>query len=965
MFVADDGLLRVGYEDSDGRVVSADAGGPSPIEFEWHRFEAGESRDLLLRNRYYAVSLAERASRYLFDLFREVPLFREGPHGSGAIPLPVLVVPPRSQRSETGFVAVADAMLQALGLNPGKYVVGVEVPGTGQPPPFEVPFDIGYTTTEAEQLQRFPATLMTGLEPEEVDYAFRVRRLAATDLRRRGRDFDVVVTSMETVLDAFGGRRQQRHGPRLIIADDTATLSASLRPDRLPADTTLIAVSLPDAGRRSAMTEALLRGLTHDLPLHEALAGAGRELGLDATERSGVRLWTSPAGLDAIRLQGAYEQFTSRTQELVRLRGVGRGVELAPHLLISELDPARIDAAITAARVVHNDFSRESAGLTELAKAAAAHANAAPDIETVRLWGGRLAAEPTLASALASTQHRRVSIWISHDPSSLVATRMPEIDRSTVLARGRRYVVNVAIGVDWPTDLVSPETPPIDPILPPTDEGGHDIDVAIFSDTTKLIDEPAKVLRLGLLGPAGPVTFVVETPARRRRTRMRVLLYHKHHILQAFTLWVRLDDEESHRPNAISTHLTYSRREQLRKLDDLPERALCVATNSSRGSHRFMFDSGYDVAMSETTVAELQQFFRTMLAAAFRQVDANGNLKPATLTSTVKDLAVKGNDVWLKLFVEEGRPLQTHLEGVRKTSGKTIQLLRLEPEFAFPWSMVYDWPLPETIDELNAAALCLGAENGHACSCDESRPGKVCVRGFWGVRHVIEELVGQDQVDEHVDTVSGAPGVPAVICTLGVTGDPWSNDLVDGLNSTLGTARFRNLTAEESLLDRLWNLAARPAVLVAIGHLTTKEKPGETWRPRIYVAAKERYLDTVGLAQKQIKNGRWETPYRPVVLLLACGSGKDELGKLHSFVTTLSSVGASAIIATEEQIDTRLAADVAHAVISRLATAGPGEALRAWRADALRKGNPFGFLFTCFGSADARVEELTQSHPPV
>jgi hypothetical protein len=91
------------------------------------------------------------------------------------------------------------------------------------------------------------------------------------------------------------------------------------------------------------------------------------------------------------------------------------------------------------------------------------------------------------------------------------------------------------------------------------------------------------------------------------------------------------------------------------------------------------------------------------------------------------------------------------------------------------------------------------------------------------------------------------------------------------------------------------------------------------------------------------------------VLLLACNSGEDALGKMHSFVAGFASAGASAVIATEQRIDSRLAASLASGIVPALKTTGPGASLREWRADLLTTKNPFGFLFTCFGCGDVTV----------
>jgi hypothetical protein len=136
--------------------------------------------------------------------------------------------------------------------------------------------------------------------------------------------------------------------------------------------------------------------------------------------------------------------------------------------------------------------------------------------------------------------------------------------------------------------------------------------------------------------------------------------------------------------------------------------------------------------------------------------------------------------------------------------------------------------------------------------------------------------------------------------------------------------------------------------------------------PRIYLQCAERFLDTDALRQAKRDVGQlksWQDPQRPIVLLLGCDTGRSGLGEVHRFVTGLASAGASAIISTEEKIDTRLAADLARTLVPGLGTTGVGESLRGWRAGLMKRGNPLGLVFICFGSADALAPQLVAPRP--
>jgi hypothetical protein len=954
-FVVDDDVLRVGYSDSRGSVVRPSSSSRYQLELPWYVLRQSGAEAALTDTRTVSVSWPTRASTLVFRLVQHMPAFREGPHGGGSVPLAVLVAPPPGSQGGAEFDVLTSAILQIIGFSSQKYVVGVEVPGPA-PPPFDLPFDIADTTSTARKLRRFVGRLLGDLSEEQLRHAMLVHPISEPELRRAAPKHDIVVASMDAVAQSVLRRRK---GPRLIIAGDPKGMAATLSANMLPKGTSLITLPFSTADRRLAMTKAVLRELVHDLPLHEVVLNAGRELDLDDSERALVHLWTSPGGLDSLRLQAAYERFVDRSAGLVRYSGVGRNLALPTNLQQLKPESARIEAALDAVRRASNDFGRESAGLTEMAQAEEARHQAQGEIDDSRVRVREIASAPDLAAELEDRQDRRVAIWLAHDPASLPVNRAPEINARTILARGQRYVVNVAIGLVWPTDLVAAGTPSLDPILPPSDDAKHEIRVAVFSDSATVLDQPAKIVILGRFGPAGPVTFLVQTHRKRRRMRLRVLIYYGHHVLQAFTVDARLADQESFAPKpALTVGLTYSRREQLRELGDIPARALCVATNADAngGTHRLLFDDGFPVRLSSETVVNAQKALRGALGNAFRKLGRADRLTDKLLASTVKSLAKDGKLLWKYIYDNGAVPLQDHLDGVRRTAGQTVQVLRLYPEYAFPWPMLYDWSLPGDVSAFERAPVCLGRRDGGLCSCTHQQTSPICVRGFWGLRLVIEELVRQGDVDEPLLHTAGAPGAPAVICALG-SRDQSCVSVVKTLKAQLRND-LEDFAASRSLLDRMWDPAGRPAVLVAIGHLTEKQERLETWYPRIYVRAREKYLATDALTEHRSNFGRWALPNRPVVLLLACSSGRDEPGKLHSFVTTLGSAGAAAIVATEEKIDTRLAAAVAKAVIGQLATIGPGEALRAWRAEAMSLGNPCGMLFTCFGNADVTVPQL-------
>src|SRR4029453_11903996 len=149
-------------------------------------------------------------------------------------------------------------------------------------------------------------------------------------------------------------------------------------------------------------------------------------------------------------------------------------------------------------------------------------------------------------------------------------------------------------------------------------------------------------------------------------------------------------------------------------------------------------------------------------------------------------------------------------------AGETIQVVRRHPEFAFPLAVLYDWALPASADAIDKAPVCTGATgDGTPCRCDARAATSVCVRGFWGVRHVIEEFVREQDAQDHVSDVAPAAGAPPGLCTVRKEGDDkFSGQMLVDLDAALGAGRCDRLAADSSLYTRMWDAAHRPAVLV-------------------------------------------------------------------------------------------------------------------------------------------------------
>lgn len=916
----------VGYLDSNGRAVTP----PGVTEF------LGQEWNLIPD----PVSLwwSTRSTRALFNMISSLPLLREGVYPGRAVPIAILVEAPPEVQTEVQTTRALEerirALLQFLGVSDERYTLATAVE-TAPVTNFRLPFTIGLDGFDPAALTELLQSTLRGISADDLDRAFKVESVVPVVPS----NLDILVTRSSA---AWPDPKEP--GPRLVVLTDSPDVVPI---QRVPAGSSLVALP-PSLGGPATMdmTRRLVWGFTHDWPLHEAVDAATRRMELTDQQRAHIRLVTSPAGLDGFRLGGAFEEMRQRASTVIRYQGIN----LEPVQLPGTRAP--VDEAVMLADQAVAEFKRESDGFTEIVQANAALDRAEADL-------GRLSSQfqtlpPAVRSQLEKEQDRRVAIWLTHDPKTMTRDRVGDLGRNSVLGQGRRYLVNVGIGLRPGNNLVPAETPTLDPILPPSNDSEYKLTVTIFSANSKVLDRPSKPLLLGRTGATEPITFLIEMPRRRRTTQLRVVVYYRGHILQSFNITARLAAREAWSGGELKVGLEFSRRDRLDAFDTVPERFSLVTNDDPGGAHALMFESGERLVMDDDTARNIQENFQLSLSDVRKKLGRQSALSDPVFADILRQLAERGSESFMAVWAAGSQELSERTAQLTNGSGQTIQILRTKPGFAYPWAGVYDWQLPRP-EARAKAPVCLGSST---CHCTSTTAETICVNGFWGVRHIIEEMLVPAQI--HVSSVQPAAARPAVVCTVG-TRDNWSKGMVGDLVAALGAARVEDLSKKESLLDRIWDESARPAVVVVLGHLEVSAiNKYETEHPRITVQAAEGYLDNDRIidTQRFPEPRWWKDPQQPIVLLLGCNTARSGLGIVHNFVQNLAKCGASTIIATEEIVDTREAQSVALAVIPLLDTVGPGEALRTWRARELANRNPLGFLFTCFGSADVRVPSL-------
>ena len=783
--------------------------------------------------------------------------------------------------------------------------------------------------------------------------------------------------------------------PRLIIALELPlTRSAETLP---PAGVAQVSVTTDAPLPFDVLCNELLLAIVHDQPLHMAVAAVRQQFeGADLL----LRLTANPRTSHSLRLSDALGDITDQAAELPALDPLRfadpfnavapapapPSVPAAPRApspppapsprpaaprapgLLADIAGigASIRNAVDRVRQVF-DFAHESGFIVPMAGAIDGLAGARRSVGTLETLVQQATAPPVAPSLTPPAQERRVDLALRQlerepdDPPGYV-------QRGAALVPAVRYRLRLRIGSVTPENLILGETPPIDLLLGrPDSSEGYRLQAVLYPIDFTLDGPAVRTLTLPMKGASDTVFFGLVTPARSGAAQFRLALYHANHMLQAFllTAWIGPDPVPAGHPRP-GFSLAFSRTARFANLQDLPERALNIAVNSGTGiagSHALHVKGDGDAAarlsLTEKIMSECMDAYRAILRNATRDAAGNprfltypepGTPVTAEFHATSCQLAVFGRDLYRALFIRGERALRPQLRALAAERDKTIQVVRFDPNFVFPWSVIYDFPLPEgTPPEMCRGMVRQPDGREVPCSHDANTPA-YCINGFWGVRHVLEELsaiVERDAADA-VTMVSRADRNGAVRLAMDID-DPGTQQMRDQLRTQLGSG-FAPVEPLEDVLDLLWQPDKRPSVLILLGHV--RSDGGE---PRITLPGGTRALGA-GEILDRVARGEWGQPCT-LVLLMGCDTGMIEIGTLNGFVQALSSAGAGGVVGTEciafSRLLGRFASEIALALWQPDATLG--RAVTQFRRDMLGAGNPLAFIFQVLGTADLHL----------
>jgi hypothetical protein len=680
--------------------------------------------------------------------------------------------------------------------------------------------------------------------------------------------------------------------------------------------------------------DLVLEALAHDVPPHEALAA------LPPLKRP--RLISTPETAHDLRLG------TVLGRHAVDLHRIETAT---PRTIIEGSNLARMDLHLRGIA-----FDRGVHGLRSLATGrqfVRDHGRSRrPTPRAPSRRGGPPDDRPAIAgpdSLAIEAEFRVLDAALRRGEDVKTTSRDLYLSKTTSLQAGASYVLDLRIGRRSSHSLVEGPQPAVDDDLPPPVADGWDLELVVWPGAFGVLGPSRLAWHLPRTGPSDLLEVALVAPVDPAVHTLRYAIFHLGNLVQSYLFTARMNTTETLSPDpAVTARLDYSGTSGWTEIGRLtPRRVSLVLNHTGRGAHRAYahldeVDLEWDIA--DDMQAEVVAPLRAILAEHARLAAP----KAAEREAALRSLADAGAAAFRGLFDAEGRArrgaeeVEWHagrdaLRALGLTADETIQVARADPHRAIPWSLLYDWLLP---DDITRAEVCWGGALGAPCAHGPN-DRVICARGFWGVRHRIEELVDRGRAHpRHLPT-----GDPRLTLALGIR-----NSHVEGLQTDLvGLLKTRVLAATDGLLDHLWAATGRSAVVGVVGHFDENARAIECGTAEVRLTAK-------AVTDRAYAAGDW-TPPSPLVMLLACESGAVTAEDVTSHLRALLAAGAAGLVVTESVVRTSHVRAFASAFINDVfgTAATVGAAMQAVRLRLLAEQQLLPVLsFTAYGSADLR-----------
>jgi len=1003
-------LLRLRRRDAEIWVEYEDDAGhrwPSPDEVITGPPADSSVMDVKLGKRVETVRIASDLTDRLASNLAELREQR-GPHATGKSPLPLFVGGSMTVGTEEAERIVTEVVARAAPQFAGDVqLVRLSGDKWQKAPPLEFPLRIGWSGEEASRwLDLLREASWLDEVVGEYGLAFEEKEIKP----RVGQPVDVLIVGFGVVAEEWTVTAEKRRSPRLLVTFNEKS-AAHLRERRerrqplLPAGVSLIDASAVPSSDRGKVVKSIIYGIIHDYAIHEVVKSAIRETHAPLT------VYTDPLSNESLRLSDALMTLSEevrdfsdvlafdaksasvileqrRPEKKRSLRDKPAEKELAGPLNLDVVRKTVRDAVETTI-----SMSEERGGIKPTSYVSRSVRAVRPYLDELRRRLASVRVDDPLRKKIYPGEERRVDI-------ELMRRNMRDetlfVDKHRALETNGRYRVRVQIGRPGPNSIMVGDVPSIDTFLPPPDrESGHLLSIVLFPLDFKCSSLTIRQMTLPAQGSSEPVYFDIAAPKWEGKARLRIAIYYElpadarkkgddpdryhNQLVQSFIVEALVNSIEIWHPQPVTTsRLEVSRRVAFEGLETLKPRVASIGINESTpGTHTFMVKGkkaqGH-IAVTEVAMQKALMSMRLELTALtddghggprFPETDLleRGGKRETEFDEAVRSLARKAYalhwSAWHGLDAEK----RGVLDDIHDSHDKTVQIIRYNQSYVFPWSMLYDFDLPKEDDTQPSVEVCKGflRQKGQDfitcgdCLGDCLHPDKseaFCVWGFWGLRHRVEQLLHAEGKEEASISEVKPVREDAVRLTVGIEGF-FAGKLSGDLSTLLGAKRVKDIVQPADVISTLWSAADRPAILIILGHYENHAKFG----PRIK-AEKQKWLAWNEIANR-LKNktdGKLSDPH-PIVILAACESAAADLESFIDFVNLFGEARVGAVVGTETVIFDGLASRLAKNLASSLTSPDGtlGQAVLDFRRNVLRLLNPLGLVVTPYGDADLHL----------
>jgi hypothetical protein len=520
----------------------------------------------------------------------------------------------------------------------------------------------------------------------------------------------------------------------------------------------------------------------------------------------------------------------------------------------------------------------------------------------------------------------------------------------SVVVSGTRYRLGVRIGEPYARTVLTTPPPPIEESLPTLNEP-VDLEVGVFADGFKVEGRSAETLHLPTSGPTSEISFIVVAPVVTEPTQagFDLSLRYQGNVAQQFKLTATVFPADASGRGDLRLVLTF-RRATADESAGLGRRALSISTETRADGTQRLLIWGPGTDHSELNLLLVNTFmtgFHEILNDAFWlnglprwEKTYPAGQPSADFDETIRKLARLGDQLKNEVLTKLPGENQSKMRELARSEHKTIQVVRDE-DAALPWAALYDYPVPDQAD----APVCVGRHDGQH---PDSRA--FCIKGFWGVRHIIEETLRSParRAEPPYERPSQAQAVLVSLDELNL----YTQEVVAGLRKASGLEINPFEGDSEELVDRLWATDPRVAIAVLLGHVELDASAGRLARARLALP-RGRQFSTGAFTDRFYKVGTWTPAPGPLVMVLGCTTGPVDLGSATALTSGFLNAGSPWAVGTCAAITEAMASDLAHKLAAAVfANDSVGQAMRAWREEVLQAGNPIAFACTAVGDVD-------------